>query len=305
MRSHNFRGGISMKSRHLAVILLYGLLAASALQGAEKDARKLSARIKANLDLAGKSNYYLDLRTGLALPVNASYVDTYENQDIYWNPNSGLSFDMKLTYKFSPSVWLSLPLETVVGYFRYTTTDGRKVNTEAQEGNTPLTTNTEWSVAPSFVPMLMLKADAKNTTPYIGIGAGIGLMWSYETWDFTNNDGNDALLYITKYYDPAIIFKGETGISIPLRKRLALNIAGTFTVANYVMKRVELSHYYIAGTDTIAAYDVVDTVYSYGFDVPDENKGGDCLLAGFAYNNYPQQKIGTNFNIKVGFTYHY
>ena len=293
-----------MQKNFFISLALCGLLAGIVF-GADSGVTKLADKLAADFDKTGKTNFYFDFRTGAALPVNASYIDTYENQDIYWNPNSGLSLDLKLTYHLSKTFWLSFPLEAIVGYYRYTTTDGRKVNTEAQAGNTPVTTNTEWSFAPSLVPMLMLKTGPDPTSLYIGLGAGLGLMWSYETWSFTNTDGNAALLYISKYYDPAIVFKGEAGVNLPLKKRLSLNIAGNFTVANYVMRKVILSHYYIDGADTIGDYDTVDTVYSYGYDVPDENKGGDCLLAGFTYNNYPQQKIGTNFNIKVGFTYHY
>ena len=66
------------------------------------------------------------------------------------------------------------------------------------------------------------------------------------------------------------------------------------------MYRVELTNYYIDDSDTIGEYTDKDRVYKYSFSAPDENKGGDCLLAGFAYQNYPQQKIGTNVAIKIG-----
>ena len=293
-----------MKCRSIALFLCLVVFLIPPLYGKDSKNSALNKKIDLKLNQNGKTPFYLDFRTGFAFPVNASYIDTFENQDIYWNPNSGLSLDIKFVCILSDILWLTLPVDSVLGLYQYTTTDGRKVNTEAQAGNTPETVNTEWSFAPSFTPMLMVKLGKQPGAPYIGVGAGIGLMWSYESWSFTNVDDNGALLTMTKTYWPALVFKGETGINIKLRNRLAMNISGNFTVANYVMKRVQLDHYYINGADTIGEYDIKDLAYTYGYDVPDENKGGDCLLAGFTYNNYPQEKIGTNFTVKIGLVYH-
>lgn len=254
--------------------------------------------------LYSKEPVTLSLLGGYAAPVNSSYVDTFENQDIYWNPNSGLNAELRLAYPINEHMSIVIPADLIVGYYQYNTTDGRKVNTEAQAGNTPKTVNTEWSFSPSIVPMLLVETGSSPAIPYIGIGAGLGLLWSYETWDFTNDNGDNAQLVIDKFYAPTPVFKGEVGWKIPYEKKLDIHIAGVFTMVNYIMTRVELSHYYINGADTISEYDTKDTVYSYAYNVPDENKGGDCLLAGFAYNNYPQQKISTNFTFKIGLTYH-
>lgn len=246
----------------------------------------------------------LDMFAGYAVPVNESYVDTYQNNDIYWNPNSGLNLDFRFKMDLSDSLTLALPINLNVGFFQYTTTDGRKVNTEADAGNTPVTTNTEWSIAPDIG--LMLFADMggnKKFIPYFGIGAAVGFLHSWETWDFTNNDGDDALLIISKFYDLTPVFKGEIGCIIPSKKKFDIKIAATFNMANYIMRKVILTNYLIAGNDTIDNFDEKSTVYNYAVDVPDENKGGDCLLAGFNYNNYPQQKISSNLTIKIGISY--
>ena len=86
-----------------------------------------------------------DSRLAYAAPVNASYIDTFQNDDIYWNPNSGASLSAAVNLRVNDAVRLIFPADLVVGYTRYKTTDGRKVNTEAQAGTTPDTTNTEWS----------------------------------------------------------------------------------------------------------------------------------------------------------------
>lgn len=244
-----------------------------------------------------------DLLLGYAAPVNESYIDTYQNDDIYWNPNTGINIDARLNLNFNENISLIIPLNTNIGYTRYTTTDGRKVNTEAQAGNNPVTTNTEWSVAPDLGIMVKAKLGNSTALPYIAVGVSGGLLYSWETWDFENNDGDNAVLHIFKTYDFSPVFKGEIGWDIPFRDKIDFKIAATFNLANYVMRRVELTHYYVNGADQIDQYDEKSTVYNYAYNAPDENKGGDCLLAGFTYNNYPQQKISTNFTMKFGISY--
>jgi hypothetical protein len=240
---------------------------------------------------------------GYAAPVNASYIDTYQNDDIYWNPNSGLTVSTSLVIRISEMVSLAVPAELVVGYTRYTTTDGRKVNTEAQAGTTPDTTNREWSFAPNLGAMLIVRTGRRPASPYIGVGAALGMLWSYESWEFTNVDGDETRLVIAKRYWPTPVLKGEVGWIIPFRGRWDLNVAATFNMANFIMKKVILTHYYVDGDDRIDEYDEKSTVYNYSFDSPDENKGGDCLLAGFTYQNYPQQKISTNVAVRIGVSY--
>ncbi len=248
----------------------------------------------------GQSNLYLEVFGGYAIPLNESYVDTHENKDIFWNPNSGLNAEGRLNFKINDVLILAVPLNVNVGFYAYHTDDGGKVGTEA--GTNPDTLNTEWSVVPDLGLMLFTNAGKKSTAPYIGIGAAVGYMHSWETWDFVNQDGNDVLLVISKFYDLAPVFKGEIGWRFKSGKK-DFKIAATFNLANYVMKKVVLTNYYIAGEDTIGNWDTRSTVYSYAYDVPDENKGGDCLLGGFAYNNYPQEKISTNLAIKIGFQF--
>lgn len=252
-----------------------------------------------------KSNFYFEFLMGYAIPINASYIDTYKNDDIYWNPNSGINLDIRFKFKFTDYIYLALPVDLVIGIYQYKTTDGRKVNTEAQAGNTPVTTNTEWSVAPNLVPTLIVKPHPHPAVPYIGFGLGLGVLWSFESWEFANNDGDNAKLVIAKYYYPTALFKGEMGWDIPIAKRAYFRIAAVFSLANYIMYRVELTNYYVNGNDTIGEYDEKSTVYSYAFNAPDENKGGDCLLAGFTYQNYPQQKISTNVAVKIGFSFNF
>ena len=67
------------------------------------------------------------------------------------------------------------------------------------------------------------------------------------------------------------------------------------------MVRAELTNYYINDEDTISDWDEKSRVYNYSFNAPDENKGGTCLLAGFNFANFPEQKIGTTAGIKIGF----
>lgn len=252
---------------------------------------------------AGRSPISLGFHFGYAIPINASYIDTYQNDDIYWNPNSGINLDLRMSIKCNDYLWVVLPIDFVAGFYRYKTTDGRKVNTEAQAGNAPDTMNNEWSVAPNFVPMVHVRPGKHPAIPYIGLGLGIGFLWSFESWEFTNADGKNALLMIAKYYWPTPLFKGEIGWKIPVKNGVSIEIGATFNLANFIMRRVELTNYYINGRDTIGNFDEKDKVYSYSFNAPDENKGGDCLLAGFAYKNYPQQKISTNVSIKFGVSY--
>jgi len=245
-----------------------------------------------------------EILLGYAIPVNASYVDTYQNHDIYWNPNSGLNLDLRLEKQINEHFSLIVPLNTNIGFTRYNTTDGRKVNTEADAGNTPETINTEWSVAPDIGIMLKSSLGGKRSSPYIALGMALGYLHSWESWEFTNVDGQDVTLIISKYYDPSPVFKGELGWEFPLENKEAdLRIVAGFNMVNYIMKQVVLTHYMVAGNDRIGDYDSKSTVYNYAFNAPDENKGGDCLLAGFTYNNYPQQKISTNFTIKIGLSY--
>ena len=285
-------------NKKIFILIITFLLFASISYSAE--AKNLKTK---KYSQKAKTNLHFNFLAGYAIPVNSSYVDTHENQDIYWNPNSGFNFEFRLTYHFTKLIRLAFPLDVVIGLYQYTTTDGRKVNTEAQAGNKPITTNTEWSIAPNFVPIFQVKPHKHPAVPYIGFGLGIGVLWSFETWDFTNADNKRTVLVINKYYYPTPLFKGELGWDIPINGRLHFQIASTFNLANYIMYRVELSHYYVGGEDKIGDYDEKSRYYTYGFDVPDENKGGDCLLAGFTYQNYPQQKISTNFAIKLGLSY--
>ncbi len=217
----------------------------------------------------------LSLAGGLAYaaPVNASYIDTYQNKDIYWNPNSGLALTSALRIRLNDLVTVALPLEVLCGYTRYTTTDGRKVNTEAAAGTNPETTNTEWSIAPSLGAQVLVRLGRRPASPYIGIGVSLGMLWSGESWEYTNVDGDDARLTMIKDYWPTPILRGEVGWDIPLRDRWALNAAFTFTMANFVMKKVTLTHYTIDDTDHIDEYDEKSRVYNYSYDAPDENKG--------------------------------
>ncbi|MBN2546405.1 MAG: hypothetical protein JXB50_11455 [Spirochaetes bacterium] len=252
-----------------------------------------------------KSPVFLELMAGYAIPVNANYIDTYQNDDIYWNPNGGIDIDLRITIKFHPLIYFSIPFDTVFGFYKYITTDGRKVNTETQAGTTPVTTNWEWSVAPNIVPMIMYKPYDHPAVPYIGIGIGVGFLVSYESWEFTNVDDKAAKLVIVKYYLPQPSFKGEFGWYVPITKKLHFRIATVFNMVNYPMIRVVLTNYYIDGEDHISEYDEKSRIYNYAFNSPDENKGGDCLLAGFNYANWPEQKIGSNVTLKIGFAYNF
>ena len=90
-----------------------------------------------------KTNLMLEFLLGYGFPVNSSYIDTYENTDIYWNPHSGITADLRLTVKLHEFVYLALPIDISFGIYQYTTTDGRKIGTEAAAGHEPITTNTE------------------------------------------------------------------------------------------------------------------------------------------------------------------
>jgi hypothetical protein len=238
-----------------------------------------------------------------AMPVNASYIDTYQNEDIYWNPNAGVAACTALRIRVNDLVTIALPLEVLCGWTRYTTTDGRKVNTEAAAGTNPTTTNTEWSIAPSLGAEVLVRLGRRPASPYIGIGACLGLLWSGESWEYVNVDGQDTRLTMIKDYWPTPILRGELGWDVPLRNRWALNMALTFSMANFVMKRVTLTHYTIDGKDHIDEYDERSRVYTYAYDAPDENKGGDCLLEGFTYQNYPQEKISSNAALRISAVY--
>jgi hypothetical protein len=260
-----------------------------------------SAQSKSNE--GGKSKVYLDFMAGYAIPINASYIDTFENQDIYWNPNSGINLDLRVRVMFNDFVGLAIPFDFVVGIYQYKTHDGRKINTET--GTMPVTTNTEWSFCPNLTPTIILKPGKHPAIPYFGVGVGLGFLLSWESWDFMNKDGLRTQLYMVKNYWPSVDVKAEIGWNIPLSKGFFFDISCVFNLANYIMYKVELTNYYINNRDTIGLYDEKSRIYNYAFDVPDENKGGDCLLAGFVYENYPQQKIATNASVKIGFSYNF
>ena len=246
------------------------------------------------------TNLSLELFLGYGFPINASYIDTYKNDDIYWNPNSGITADIRFTLKLSDFIYLSLPIAGSFGIYQYTTTDGRKINTEAKAKRTPTTTNTEWAFSHDFVPLVYIKPGTHPAIPYIALGVGVSFLWSFEAWEFTNVNDKKVKLEMVKYHLPEPSFKGEIGWIIPLNKILSFRVAGFFNLVNSVMIRVELTHYYINNKDHISEYDEKSRIYSYAYNVPDENKGGDCLLAGFTYENYPQNKIGTNAGLKLG-----
>ena len=250
-----------------------------------------------------KTNFYMDFLAGYAIPINASYVDTFENQDIYWNPNSGINIDMRFRYMFNDIIGIAFPIDVVIGIYQYKTHDGKKINSE--QGTNPITTNTEWSVCPNFTPTIILKPHKHPAVPYFGVGVGIGILWSWESWDFMNRNGLRTQLYIYKNYWPSVNAKAEIGWNIPIQNGFYFDISCVFNLANYMMYRVELTNYIINNRDEIAQWDEKSRIYNYAFDVPDENKGGTCLLAGFAYQNYPQQKISTNVSIKIGFSYNF
>jgi hypothetical protein len=250
-----------------------------------------------------KSKIYLDFMLGCAIPINASYIDTFENQDIYWNPNCGANIDLRLRIMFNDIIGIALPLDFVIGIYQYKTHDGKKVGTEA--GTNPITTNTEWSLCPNFTPTIILKPSKHPACPYFGVGVGIGFLWSWESWDFTNRLDMRAQLYMIKYYWPSVNVKAEIGWNIPLGKGFSFDISCVFNLANYIMYKVELTNYLLNNVDTIQYYDEKSRIYNYAFDAPDENKGGNCLLGGFVYENYPQQKIATNASVKIGFSYNF
>jgi hypothetical protein len=249
-----------------------------------------------------KTNLILEILLGYAFPINASFLDvTYVNTDYYWNPHSGITADLRFTLKLHEYVFLALPIDVSFGIYQYTTGDGSKVGTEAAAGHKPITRNTEWSFTHDFVPMVYVKPGKHAAVPYLGLGVGVSVCWSWETWEFTNVDDEKVKLVIQKSYLPNPAFKGEFGWIVPINKRLSFRIAGFFTLTNAIMIRVELTNYYINDEDTIGEWDEKSRVYNYAFNAPDENKGGDCLLGGFNFDNHPQQKIGTNAGIKLGF----
>lgn len=250
---------------------------------------------------APQTNLTLEFLVGYGFPINASYIDTYQNTDIYWNPHSGITADLRFTLKLHEFVYLAIPFAASFGIYQYTTTDGRKVGTEDAAKAKPITTNTEWSFVHDLVPLVYIKPGKHAAVPYIALGVGVSVCWSWETWEFTNIDDKKVKLVIQKSYLPNPTFKGELGWIIPLSKRFSFRVAGFFTLVNAIMIRVELTNYYIDDEDTISKWDEKSRVYNYSFNAPDENKGGDCLLAGFEYANFPEQKIGTTAGIKLGF----
>ena len=262
-------------------------------------------QINSKVETKRKPKFYFDLLLGYAVPINASYIDTYKDQDIYWNPNSGININLRFRLMFTETFGLAFPLDVVVGIYQYKTHDGKKINTEAEAETNPETTNTEWSVCPNFTPTIILKPSSHPGCPYFGIGIGVGLLWSWESWSFTNVDDESVLLIILKYYYPSVNVKAELGWNVPLNKAKTFyfNISCTFNLANYIMYKVQLTNYYVDNVDKIGDYDEKSTIYNYSFNSPDENKGGDCLLAGFVYQNYPQQKIGTNAEVTIGFSW--
>ena len=288
---------LPVKRCFITILLLFSVTGLSLAETGER--RKKSA------GKGGRSPVSIEFMTGYAIPINASYVDTYQNSDIYWNPNSGFNLDLRLKFRVNDYFWLAVPVDFIAGVYQYDTTDGRKVNTEAQAGTVPDTVNTEWSVAPSLSLMAMVRPGKHPAIPYFGVGVGLNLMWSFESWKFTNVDGNSVLLMIAKHYWPTPVFKGEIGWDVPLGGGFSFRFAAVFNLANFIMRKVRLTHYYVDGENRIHKYDEKSTVYNYAFNAPDENKGGDCLLAGFTYQNYPQQKIGTSIALKIGFAYNF
>ncbi len=244
------------------------------------------------------SGYFLG---GYSFAVNESYVDTHKNKDIYWNPNSGWSFRAGIIFALSERFDLRIDIDGVFGYYKYGTDDGGKVNTESQAGNNPPTTNTEWSQSFNFHIMLIAKIITRGKfLPYFGIGAGIGILQSYETWEFKNADGDNAKVFIRKYYPIALSFKGVVGFVWKIMNKLGLMLEASFTLVNFVMSKVIINKYTINGVDHTDDYTLGERTYTYQYDIEDENKGGDCLLAGFNYSNYPQQKISTVFSVQMG-----
>lgn len=243
---------------------------------------------------------------GYSFAVNESYVDTHNNKDIYWNPNNGWGFLAGLGLKLSKLFDIRIDITGVFGYYKYQTDDGGKVNTETQAGRAPATWNTEWSQSFNFhVTFIVKLIQTGKFIPYIGLGAGFGYLKSYETWEYNNVDGEDAKLYIRKYYPLALSFKGSLGFMWQIMKKVGIMFEVSFTLVNFVMSKVILYKYTIGGEDHTDDYTLGERTYTYEYDIPDENKGGDCLLAGFNYSNYPQQKIGTALGVYMGVYFYF
>lgn len=243
---------------------------------------------------------------GYSFAVNSSYVDTHANKDIYWNPNNGWAFKTGLGFVLSKTFEIRIDITAVFGYYKYKTDDGGKVNTESNANRRPPTMNTEWSQSFNFHVTFITKLVQKGRfIPYIGLGIGLGYLKSYETWEYSNVNNLPAKLYITKYYPIALSLAGSFGFRWMLTKKLGLMMEATFTVVNFVMKKVVLHKYTIDGVDHTNDYSLAERTYTYDYNIPDENKGGECLLAGFAYSNYPQQKIGTSLGIYMGIIYNF
>jgi hypothetical protein len=255
------------------------------------------------LSLSAKQTY-IYFTGGYSFAVNYSYIDTTANKDIYWNPNNGWALKAGFGIVISPIFDLRMDITGVFGYYKYPTRDGGKVNTENQVGSSPPTVNVEWSQSFNIHFTLIAKLVQKGSfIPYIGVGAGIGYLKSYETWDFINSNNQHAKLYLRKYYPIALSFSGTIGFKWMFTKNLGLIFESAFYLVNYVMKKVIIYKYTIDGVDHTNDYTLAQRTYTYHYDIPDENKGGECLLSGFNYANYPQHKIGTAFKTFLGVVY--
>jgi hypothetical protein len=138
-----------------------------------------------------------------------------------------------------------------------------------------------------------------------GVGAGPYFARTYESWEFTNVNGQKARLEIKKYYPVTLGFVGKLGMDIRLSKSLSLVLEGQFEAVNLTMSQVDLTSYTLDGVETIKKYNRNQRTYIYARDVPDENKGGGALLAGFNFANYPQEKIAMALGIRVGVAYRF
>ena len=71
----------------------------------------------------------IDVFGGYAFPINASYIDTYQNEDIYWNPNTGFNLDTRLTVRCNDIFSVSFPFDVAIGFTKhpFVDKDGRVV----------------------------------------------------------------------------------------------------------------------------------------------------------------------------------
>jgi hypothetical protein len=251
-------------------------------------------------ELSAISVYHM---LGYNFKKNESYVDTVDNKEIYWNPNSGFSMFFGIRDFFAKTFEWRVEFSGTFGYYQYDTTDGRKVNTEAAAENVPPTKNVEWSQIFSIVPSIGQRYNFSKIAFTFGVGLGPYFSRSYETWDFGNVDGQDAHLEIKKYYPITIGFIGRGGIEYKVSNNINIICEFQFEAVNFVMSQVDLTSYTLDGEEQIDNYTRSQVTYVYARDIPDENKGGEALLAGFNFANYPQEKIGTVMTLKLGVSY--